>query len=472
VNETTKDAAPGESPSAADDLAEATSSVGATDLQFARRAIRKSCPTFELTPENLAATCRALIDNDVPLLDAGLALIGDEWWEHDVWPDAEIAKAYTVALCEAKRSRHAPLPKDDDPEELDFTEEPPAVEWLVDKVFETDAVHMLFGPPSAMKTMTMLSLCAAIITGEPWLGRFPVKQGNVLYLDWESSQHGITRRMRKMLKGRGAKGFFYKRHWGSLHDPQGFWPKVEAFCRQHNIVAVVYDTLAAGSKGSGVEENSPAFSTPMVNAGQIDGVTHFFLHHPTKADAKNPRGTGALVGDVDSMYGLEKVKGSRQAALTTTMRLEKPGDGEQEEVIHLRFTDADGLQIVEKIVAQPPEMPLEQRIELQLLAGPKGNAQLARALGVGRPRVKAETDAMEEKGKIWRQHKTAAWQCDDHILRRKRVLALWPDRVSYMPLSMDAICKDAFVRAEAVSTLVADGTLIPDAAGKYTPAAP
>ena len=442
-----REAATGEEPTAAKNHEACISvAVSAVDLLCARFAIRDACQTFDLTPEHLAACCTALVDNEIPLA-RGHELIDEEWGDREIWPVEVIDAAYAVAW-EAEQAirdelrkkaeasekwfaEHIKGPDLDLPEEMDFSVEPPPIEWLVDRIAELDTVQMYYAPPSSLKTWAMLSMCASIAQGKPWLGRFPVKQGNVLYLDWESSRQAIVRRMRILLKGANPKGFFYKRHWGDPHKEE-FWETLSAFFRAHAIALVVYDTLG-GATGGDVKENEAEFSGAVKAAGKIDGVTHIFLHHSTKADPKNARGTGSLLAAVDSAFYLDEAKGNRRTGLTTTLHLKKAGDGEQEEVIHLRFTEGDGLQIVN---ARPeghvgPEgASLDKLIDLQLASGPKGTEALREALGVGKKPLQEKLKVKEERGQIFRRGPRSDWNSDSDTRRRQRILALWPEGIS------------------------------------------
>ena len=76
----------------------------------------------------------------------------------------------------------------------ELTATPKPVSYLIDGLIETEALCLLFAPPSAGKSFVSISMAAAIATGKDWLGR-GTRQGAVFYLAGEGHA-GLARRLK------------------------------------------------------------------------------------------------------------------------------------------------------------------------------------------------------------------------------------------------------------------------------------
>ena len=76
----------------------------------------------------------------------------------------------------------------------ELTATPTPVAYLIDGLIETQALCLLFAPPSAGKSFVSISMSAAIAKGMDWLGR-RTQQGAVFYLAGEGHA-GLARRLK------------------------------------------------------------------------------------------------------------------------------------------------------------------------------------------------------------------------------------------------------------------------------------
>jgi RecA-family ATPase len=78
----------------------------------------------------------------------------------------------------------------------------PPKEWIIDGVLPK-GMTVLYGEHSVGKSFTAMSMAGAVLTGKPWLGKYPVSaQGPVVYLSMEGQfpprwaayckEHGIA----------------------------------------------------------------------------------------------------------------------------------------------------------------------------------------------------------------------------------------------------------------------------------------
>jgi hypothetical protein len=76
------------------------------------------------------------------------------------------------------------------------------VEWVLEPFIPPQGSALLAGHSGSGKTWLGLDIALAVATGDPWLGRFSVKQGTVLIVDEENSELLLRVRLHKLLKGR------------------------------------------------------------------------------------------------------------------------------------------------------------------------------------------------------------------------------------------------------------------------------
>lgn len=71
-------------------------------------------------------------------------------------------------------------------------ERPP---YLIDPLLEVGGILLLHGPPTAGKTQLAMTLAGSIATGVPFLGRYPVQQGLVLFVQADMATELLKERL-------------------------------------------------------------------------------------------------------------------------------------------------------------------------------------------------------------------------------------------------------------------------------------
>lgn len=193
----------------------------------------------------------------------------------------------------------------------------PAPKWLVDGLFEQDALVMLVGPPGSFKSFLAIDWALSLAAGRPWNGR-ATSHSRVLYalgegkasllkrieawiqhneLTWAertrlNANFRVTFEVPQLADRREASEFR-----DSL-DEDGFNPTV-----------IIIDTLARGYVGK--NENDPMDAGIWVeNADRLRqrGATVIIVHH-TKKNTEfglQYRGTTAFLGAMDTAFTLER----------------------------------------------------------------------------------------------------------------------------------------------------------------------
>jgi KaiC/GvpD/RAD55 family RecA-like ATPase len=191
----------------------------------------------------------------------------------------------------------------------------PALEWLIEGIFERRKTVVLIGPPGHGKSTVAFDWAASIASGKNFHGK-QVQQGAVFYLAAEDDA------------GTKARSNAWRVH-NSVN--LNTCPLYIASCTFHadaeedvaeveQVIAgireqtgarpslIVIDTLSCCFSGDD-ENNSAEMAKFLAGVTRLRNgldVTVLILHHPTKSNVKNARGSGSLQGHVDREYFVVK----------------------------------------------------------------------------------------------------------------------------------------------------------------------
>lgn len=184
-------------------------------------------------------------------------------------------------------------------------------DWMVDQLFTVGSNGWVAAEPKVGKSWTVLELVYALSTGNPFLGRFAVKQPRrVIYIQEEDSIQRVLRRFKKLLKGdptRQPPSDDYLR-WsiraGFKLDSQAWIDKLRQELMTYPAEVVVLDVF---NRLHGLEENKQADMTKLLNIlmdfNRIFGCAFIVVHHNRKPQAGSEaranqmiRGSGVLAG--------------------------------------------------------------------------------------------------------------------------------------------------------------------------------
>lgn len=211
------------------------------------------------------------------------------------------------------------------------------VSWCVKHVLPADAIGVMFGAPGTFKSFIALDLALHVAHGLPWLGR-KTKQGPVIYIAAEGGT-GLMRRVRAWHQARGLD-------WVGI--PFYVIPAaVMLSTRSSDVVEAaksvgVVPSLVAVDTKSQTDEGEENSSTDTARYFRELGTwfralwacSVLVLHHSGHSATERPRGSSAIVGNVDFMFGVFR----DEKEMLATMVCERQKDGELFEEVSFSLT--------------------------------------------------------------------------------------------------------------------------------------
>jgi hypothetical protein len=271
--------------------------------------------------------------------------------------------------------------------------------------------------------------------------------------------------MLKLLAKGGAPPVHYLWNPGSLAAP-ATWHAIEAFIRRRSVRLVVIDSLSAANPG--VDQNDPRFAEPLAAAAKIaeeTGCSFLVLHHEKKGNGPSNevvRGTTAIFAACDAIYRTVDFKIPDPDTRTFTLTTLKPGPGKLPPPVHLRLSDAGGLQLdADGTAGEAEGQTLTERIKGAMRDG-LGDAQaIGQYLRVSRNIVSPELKQMCAAGEARKDGRR--YLLDGEGARLGRIY-LAMSRGTYAPKDLARL---AAVQTDDLTALERKGFLR-RAAGGYT----
>ncbi|MDV3135409.1 AAA family ATPase [Mycobacterium sp. 29Ha] len=294
-------------------LAEVERGCGSEVADAARQMIeRQNRDTWNMGPaarkhrreeHNYLATAAELVGLDVPVEAIAALTAATAGDRSAAWAELADARALhkaggvTVRDSVAKRWRT-----------LDDLDNLPGTAWLVGKLLPAASLTHLVGMSQSLKSFIALDMALSLATGTPFAGaaKFVVAEPvPVLYVVGEGAG-GIGKRVRAWCEQRGIDrrrvlaNFMVLEGAAQLGSPRDM-DDVRAKVEETGARLVVFDTQARCTVG--LEENSATDQGRAV--AHIDtlmrrtGTAVLVLHHTTKADPRNARGSVAWLNAVD-----------------------------------------------------------------------------------------------------------------------------------------------------------------------------
>ena len=212
-----------------------------------------------------------------------------------------------------------------------------AVSWAVKHIIPADSVGVMFGASGTFKSFLALDFALHSLHGLQWLGR-KTRKGAVLFIAAEGGS-GIWRRVKAWHQARGLKwqGIeFYVLPMAVMLNKGAAQVVEAAQALGIDPATVIVDTMSQTFEG---EENS---------ANEVAGYFRelgnrfralwrcvvMVVHHSGHLATERPRGSSAIVANVDFMLGVFR----DEKELIATLTCEKQKDGDRFDPIQFQLT--------------------------------------------------------------------------------------------------------------------------------------
>lgn len=346
-----------------------------------------------------------------------------------------------------------------------WSQELPARLYTVKPLIAAGSVTLLVAIGGSLKSMTLLSLMAAVATGKPWLGAFDTVKGSAFIIDWERSEYEAWRRLKVLRLDVGLDGLHYCAQPGMWRaDRPEFWTELETL--KPSIVGI--DSFAASANG--VDENDARAALPMQLAASFAQRTQIpvvGIHHTRKGAGGDRReavrGSSAIFAAIDAAYEFESID-APDGVKRTRVRNTKFNLGRQPDDFAVELTDERGLVLYEEPAASEGRNAdtsdeLQAAIKLALADGPSpGVRALAKRLGKNTQRVNDALGLLQEGREIVKTDE--GYMLDGAQHRRDRVLAFVAEHPGDPRFTISRLAKASHVGVRDVERLLLERAIV------------
>jgi len=229
-----------------------------------------------------------------------------------------------------------------------WTEDFPDEDWVLEPLVPVGGQVSLFSQAKAGKSLLVLEMVAAAVTGRSVLGQRATEPIRAMYVDQEMTRRELRDRLESFGYGPqedlGGLVYYQLQRYPPLDTPEG-GDAILADAEAHGVDIVVIDTACRVVDGE--EDRADTWQAFYRNTGlalKNAGIALLRLDHAGKDKGKGARGSSAKNDDVDGVFLLEvvaedKAEGTATIRLTNTHRR---GELLHDLTVHRTRTD-DGL---------------------------------------------------------------------------------------------------------------------------------
>lgn len=293
--------------------------------------------------------------------------------------------------------------------------------WLIERLWSTQAVGFVCGPPKSWKTWTVLEMAVSVASATPCLGAFPVHgPGPVLLYAAEDSMPDLRLRLAALAANHGltleAVDIRVIQANSLRLDRTADRDKLAATVDAHRPALLILDPLV---RLHALDENQAGPMAELLghfrNLQRSTGTAIAIVHHARKNAAHSAgqslRGSSDLYAFVDSLVVLERRRGRvtlsaehRSAPPLAPLPLELVADDKLNPMPVLRLALSADRQALTPADEPPEQHRLEDRIVslLSVSNSPFTADSIRTALQVRKQRVLQALHALGDKGAILR----------------------------------------------------------------------
>jgi hypothetical protein len=200
----------------------------------------------------------------------------------------------------------------------------PPIDYLVNNLITNSSLNVFYGEAGSKKTYSILNMAVAVANGKNWLN-FTTKKSPVLFIDEESGEKRLARRLNETMQGSGCDAsnqLFYISLAGFKLDKKDDIKNIESQINQTGAKLVVFDALADIMNG---DENSKKDVQPVMTAlrkiADNTDSSVILIHHSNKSGGY--RGSTVIKASADLMVQI--ISNSDDPLIT--FKTEKNRDG-------------------------------------------------------------------------------------------------------------------------------------------------
>src|ERR1019366_1061010 len=265
--------------------------------------------------------CRFKAIENIVLEGIDLLMKGDEQQI-----EARVKEALAISIDRNSNKRYTRM-------NLTDLHQRPMPEYLIPGLLFERQIAMIYGEPGSLKSFIVLSLASKLAHGMRWDNQRLDKR-RVIYVAGEGAPMMGLRRLG------------WLQHHGLPREDDGLdvvpMPvdltddeAVATFIREmqqddDNVGLVIFDTLSTCTAGK--NENAPEVATAAIDSVKriIEALNSaaIIVHHPGKDTSRGARGHSSLLGNVDTMWKVER------SGMSATLKVEKQKDGETFKTYH------------------------------------------------------------------------------------------------------------------------------------------
>ncbi len=266
-------------------------------------------------------------------------------------------------------------------------------QFLVGTLLPDASPSVIFGDGSSGKTYIALAAALAVARGEPFCG-MAVRQGAVLYVDYETSEPQFRLRVGRLCRGLGLDGvppglpmYYWPGGGGALADQAD---ALKRFCAEKGVVLVIVDSAADACGGE--PESAEVASRYFNGLSRINGgIASLTIAHVSKgSDAEKPFGSVFWHNRPRRTWNVQRVQEEESDEADIGLYCRKVNDGRKPQPFAIRLTfegTAGPVRVMRGDLGAVPELAakrgLRERVREALRRGPLTVAQIAAGVGGG-----------------------------------------------------------------------------------------
>lgn len=192
--------------------------------------------------------------------------------------------------------------------------------WLVDKLIPDKSMTMIAGASSSFKTYLLLEICRSIAAGERFLDTFETRPHRILYIDEESGERLIHKRLSQL----GVRPDLPIDFWfRNLVIADKKWvDTILDYCKENDITLVVIDSFVRINDADENDASKTAKTMNELKRLPDQGIALIMIHHEGKNSGysrnklSQMRGSSDIGAAVDNQISVSRKDNERRIVVS------------------------------------------------------------------------------------------------------------------------------------------------------------